>query len=55
MGAENASRSRPKDEEAFRKEETRKRKQKVGELVLDNGILKEALKESPFDGKTSGA
>jgi transposase-like protein len=53
LGAENALRSRPKDEEALRDEELKKLKQKVGELVLDNDILKEALKGRPFDGKTS--
>jgi transposase-like protein len=53
LGAENALRSRPKDEEALRDEEIKKLKQKVGELVLDNDILKEALKGRPFDGKTS--
>jgi transposase-like protein len=53
LGAENALRSRPKDEEALRDEEVKKLKQKVGELVLDNDILKEALKGRPFDGKTS--
>jgi transposase-like protein len=53
LGAENALRSRPKDEEALRDEEIKKLQQKVGELVLDNDILKEALKGRPFDGKTS--
>ena len=53
LGAENALRSRPKDEEALREEEIKKLKQKVGEFVLDNDILKEALKGRPFDGKTS--
>jgi transposase-like protein len=53
LGAENALRARPKDEEALRDEELKKLKQKVGELVLDNDILKEALKGRPFDGKTS--
>jgi transposase-like protein len=53
LGAENALRSRPKDEDALRDEEIKKLKQKVGELVLDNDILKEALKGRPFDGKTS--
>jgi len=53
LGAENALRSRPKDEEALREEAIKKLKQKVGELVLDNDILKEALKGRPFDGKTS--
>ena len=53
LGAENALRSRPKDEEALREEAIKKLKQKVGEFVLDNDILKEALKGRPFDGKTS--
>jgi len=53
LGAENALRARPKDEEALRDEAIKKLKQKVGELVLDNDILKEALKGRPFDGKTS--
>ena len=53
LGAENALRSRPKDEEGLREEEIKKLKQKVGELVLDNDILKEALKGRPFELKTS--
>ena len=40
--AENALRSRPKDEEALKDEQIKKLKQKVGELVLDIDILKEA-------------
>ena len=54
LGAENALRSRPKDEEALRDEEIKKLKQKVGELVLDNDILKEAMKGRPFDPRTPG-
>ena len=46
LGAENALRSRPKDEEALKDEQMKKLKQKIGELVLDNDILREALK--PF-------
>lgn len=53
QGVENALRSRPKDEEALREEAIKKLKQKVGELVLDNDILKETLKGRPFDEKTS--
>jgi transposase-like protein len=53
LGAENALRSRPKEEDALKEEAIKKLKQKVGELVLDNDILKEALKGRPFDGKTS--
>jgi transposase-like protein len=53
-GAENALRSRPKDEEALRGEEIKRLKQKVGELVLDNDILREAVKPyRPTDGRTS--
>jgi hypothetical protein len=40
--AENALRSRPKDEEALREEQIKKLKEKIGDLVLDNDILREA-------------
>jgi hypothetical protein len=40
--AENAMRSRPKDEEALKDEQIKQRKQKIGELVLDLDILREA-------------
>lgn len=52
-GAENALRSRPKDEEALKEEQIKKLKQKIGDLVLDNDILREALKPYPLDRKTS--
>ena len=52
-GAENALRSRPRDEEALKDEQIRKLKQKVGELVLDLDILKEATKDHPFARRTS--
>lgn len=55
LGAENALRSRPKDEEAFKDEQIKKLKQKIGDLVLDNDILREALKPYPLDRKTSDA
>jgi hypothetical protein len=42
LGAENALRARPKDEEALKDEHIKKLKQKIGELVLDLDILKEA-------------
>src|SRR5665648_302760 len=38
--AENALRTRPRDEEAEKDEQIKKLKQKVGELVLDMDILK---------------
>lgn len=53
FGAENALRARPKDEEALKDEQIKKLKQKVGELVLDIDILKEAMKGRPFDRETS--
>ena len=52
--AENALRSRPKDDEALKDEQIRKLKQKVGELVLDVDILREAAKGRPTDPTTSG-
>ena len=55
LGAENALRTRPKDEDAVRDEQIKKLKQKIGDLVLDNDILREALKPYPLDRKTSDA
>ena len=43
-GAENALRSKPLDEEAQKDAEIKRLKQKVGELVMDMDILKEAAK-----------
>ena len=42
--AQNALRSRPKDEEALKEAEIRKLKEKVGELVLETDIWKAACK-----------
>jgi transposase-like protein len=53
LAAENALRSKPKDEEALKDEQIKRLKQKVGELVLDMDILKEAMKGRPFDRETS--
>jgi len=53
QGAENALRSRPKDEDALKDEQIKKLKQKVGELVLDVDILREAVNGRPFALKTS--
>ena len=55
LGAENALRSRPRDEEAVKDEQIKKLKQKIGDLVLDNDILREALKPYPLERKTSDA
>ncbi|MBN1461294.1 MAG: DUF1153 domain-containing protein [Armatimonadetes bacterium] len=50
---ENALRARPKDEEAAKDEQIERLKKKVGELVLDIDILKEANKGRPFGRGTS--
>ena len=55
LGAENALRNRPKDEEALKDEQIKKLKQKIGDLVLETDVLREALKPSPLDRKTSDA
>ena len=47
LGAENALRARPKDEEALREEQIKKLKQKIGDLVMDIDILREAAKRHP--------
>jgi transposase-like protein len=46
-GAENALRSRPADEDGQKEREIKRLKQKVGELVMDLDILKEASKGHP--------
>ncbi len=46
-GAENAVRSRPTDEDGQQEREIKRLKQKVGELVMDVDILKEATKGHP--------
>ncbi len=55
LGAANALRTRPRDEDAVKDEQIKKLKQKIGDLVLDNDILREALKPYPLDRKTSDA
>jgi transposase-like protein len=55
LGAENALRTRPKDEEAVKDEPIKRLKQKIGELVFDNDMVREALKPYPLDRKTSDA
>jgi transposase-like protein len=46
-GAENALRSRPLDDEALKDQEIKRLQRKVGELVMDIDILKEASKPNP--------
>ena len=53
LGAENALRSRPRDDEALNDEQIRRLKQKVGELVMEMDILKEAMKGRPIAPTTS--
>ncbi len=52
-GAENALRSKPRDEEAIRDEREKRLKAKIGDLVLELDILKEAIKGRPFVPPTS--
>jgi transposase-like protein len=52
LGAENALRARPKDEEALKDEQIKKLKQKLGEMVLDMDIMKEAMR--PYRPTTPG-
>ncbi len=46
-GAENTLRSRPLDDEALKDQEIKRLQRKVGELVMDIDILKEASKPNP--------
>jgi transposase-like protein len=46
-GAENALRSRPLDDEALKEQEIKRLQRKIGELVMDIDILKEAAKGNP--------
>ena len=50
-GAENALRSRPRDDEGQKEAEVKRLKQKVGELVMDLDIYKEAMRGHPFGRK----
>ncbi len=47
LGAENALRSRPLDEEAQKEQEVKRLKQKVGELVMELDSIREAVKDHP--------
>ena len=53
-GAENALRSRPRDEEEQKDELIKRLERKVGRMALEIDIMQEAMKPyRPFDGKTS--
>jgi transposase-like protein len=54
LGAENALRTRPKEDEALKDEQIKKLQRKIGELVVDIDILREAAKGRPSDPTTSG-
>ena len=53
LGAENALRARPKDEEALKDEQIKKLKQKIGDMVMDMDIMREAIKRHPAMPGTS--
>lgn len=53
LGAENALRARPKEDEALREEEVNRLKRKVGELTMDLDILREAARLRPTPPGTS--
>ena len=52
-GAENALRSRPRNEESQKDAQIKRLEQKSGDLVLDMDILQEAMKGRPFTQRTS--
>ena len=47
LGAENALRARPKEDDALRQEQINRLKRKVGELTMDLDILLEAARLHP--------
>jgi len=51
LGAENALRSKPKDEEALKDEQIKRLQQKVGELVLDMDILRRPTRGALSTGR----
>jgi len=53
LAAENALRSRPGDEEALKDEQIKKLERKIGQLVMDLEIFKEATKMRAFHPETS--
>ena len=53
LGAENALRARPQEDEALREEELNRFKRKVGELTMALDILREAARLRPMTPGTS--
>ena len=54
LGAENALRARPKEDEALREEELNRFKRKVGELTMDLEILRDGGQAAPYDAGDVG-
>jgi transposase-like protein len=50
QAAHNALRSRPRDADAIKDEQIRRLRQKVGELVVDVDLLKEAIQSARSQG-----
>ena len=53
--AENGLWRRPKDEEARKDDQIKKLQQKIGELVVENDVLREALQPFPLAREMSDA
>jgi hypothetical protein len=53
LAAENARRSRPKDEVALHEEQVKTRERKAGQLAMELDPAREALKLQPFPETTS--
>lgn len=51
--AENGRRRRPKDEDGLKEEQMKKLQQKIGDLVVENAVLREALKPYPLGREMS--
>lgn len=54
QAAHNALRSRPRDADAIKDEQIRRLRQKVGELVVDVDLLKEAIQNARSQGVEPG-
>ena len=52
VGAENALRSGPRDDEEQQQEQLRRLKQKVADLVIEVDVLREATKNRPFSRRS---
>ncbi|MGD9849625.1 MAG: hypothetical protein AB7T38_00025 [Nitrospirales bacterium] len=50
---ENGLRRRPKDKEGLKDEQIKKLKQKIGDLVVENDVLREVIKPDPLGREMS--